>query len=111
MSDAARMGARQKDWARRTREVLFDLLGRRCQWCGAGQDVAKLTFDVIVPETTGGPTGNGHHRKMDWSGRMSFYRRENDRGNLQVLCDSCNGKKADTVTVVESEFPHFHQPF
>lgn len=109
------MGARQKDWARRTRETLLDVLGRRCKWCGAGEDTAKLTFDVIIPETPGGPDGNGHHRKMDWSHRMSFYRRENDRGNLQVLCDSCNSKKGDSISVFTPELNFAHmgefQPF
>lgn len=102
------MGARQRDWARRTRDSLFEKLGRCCRWCGAVGDNAKLTFDVVVPTAPGGPHGNGHHRKMDWSTRMTFYKREHERGNLQVLCDKCNTRKGDSVTVHESEFPHTH---
>jgi 5-methylcytosine-specific restriction endonuclease McrA len=109
------MGARQKDWARRTREKLFDLMGRKCAQCGASQDEKPLEFDVIFPTESGKPDGNGHHRKMDWSHRMSFYRRQHDAGNLQVLCDSCNGRKAARIPDHPPEFNWEHvgelQPF
>lgn len=83
------VGLRQKEWARRTREKLIALLGGKCVWCGA---VENLSFDCILPQ------GPDHHRRMDWSGRMSFYRAQNDSGNLQILCVSCNSKKGDSVT-------------
>jgi len=109
------MGARQKAWAERARDKLFDLLGRQCRWCGATEETAKLTFDVKLPTESGGHDGNGHHRKMDWSWRMSFYRREHDRGNLQVLCDKCNSKKSNSISDVKPELNWQHlgefQPF
>lgn len=80
------MGARQRDWARRTRLKLRRLLGLVCKHCG-NKDYRKLEFDVIKL------CGNDHHRRMDWSWRMSFYRRMFAEGNLQLLCSKCHGKK------------------
>lgn len=106
------MGARQRAWAKRTRDRLIDTLGRRCAHCGATD---KLTLDVIVPTESGGADGNGHHRRMDWSWRMSFYRRMLELGNLQVLCDSCNARKGASVPDHAPEFNWEHvgefQPF
>lgn len=109
------MGARQKRWAKSVRDDLFDVLGRRCAWCGGHGEAVKLTFDVKLPTESGGPDGNGHHRKMDWSHRMSFYRRQHDAGNLQVLCDRCNTKKSNSISDVKPELNWAHcgelQPF
>lgn len=83
------MAKRQREWARQTRDKLFDLLGRYCAKCSTDQ---KLEFDVIIP------TGDDkHHRVMEWSWRMSFYRAQYDRGNLQVLCDRCNTRKSNQM--------------
>lgn len=69
---------------------MIRLLGAKCVWCSA---VDNLSFDCIIPQ------GSRHHRSMEWSARMSFYRGQLDKGNLQVLCVSCNSKKGDSVTV------------
>lgn len=84
------MAKRQKEWAKRTRDRLFDLLGRKCQHCGATEE---LEFDVIVAHN------NDHHRKYDWSQRMTFYKRQYEANNLQVLCTKCNSRKGDDLVL------------
>lgn len=78
------MGLRQRQWAERTRDAIFDILGRVCVDCGATE---QLEFDCIIPQ------GNKHHREMEWSWRMSFYRQQLANGNLAVRCQVCNGRK------------------
>jgi len=82
------MARRQLEWARKQRLQLRRLLGLRCWNCGS-RDYRKLEFDCIFPQ------GDFHHRRMDWSWRMSFYRRQLAEGNLALLCQSCNSKKGD----------------
>ena len=79
------MAARQKDWAKRERARLLELLGARCRHCGA---TADLSFDCIRP------MGYRHHA-LDTSARMSFYRAMHRIGNLQVLCVECNARKGN----------------
>jgi 5-methylcytosine-specific restriction endonuclease McrA len=83
------MGKRQKAWARTVRDWLFEKMGRKCVECGSDEE---LEFDVIVP--VGDPK---EHHKKEWSSRMSFYKREYLKGNLQVLCSQCNSRKNDKV--------------
>lgn len=83
------MGKRQREWARSKRDELFLLLEGCCCDCGTTKN---LQFDVICP------TGNDkHHRKMDWSWRMSFYRRQFDMNNLALRCEKCNNKKGNDL--------------
>lgn len=70
------MGMRQRDWARKAGKELRRALGGRCVVCGTTR---RLQFDCIVPQ------GDTHH-KMEWSARISFYRRQHREKNLQLLC-------------------------
>jgi 5-methylcytosine-specific restriction endonuclease McrA len=101
------MGARQREWARRWREKFLDFFDRRCAWCGAAESAdVKLTLDVICPTDE---HKQDHHRKMDWSHRMSYYRQQAARDNLQCLCVSCNSKKGqDTIRFVKPELDWSH---
>ncbi len=66
------------------------LLGNVCAHCGTDQN---LEFDCLSPR------GDRHHRG-DASQRMCFYRRQFREGNLQVLCNVCNGRKGDEKPVL-----------
>lgn len=79
------MGARQKEWARRKRAALIEILGGACARCKCEH---SLQLDCIIPQ------GDRHHR-MEFSARVSFYWRQFRAGNLQVLCDRCNSLKGD----------------
>ena len=78
------MGQRQKIWARRERERLRSALGNRCRVCSWP---SNLTFDCIQP------ANDGHHA-LDLARRISYYRREARRANLQLLCHFCNSCKS-----------------
>lgn len=75
--------SRQAVWAKKKRAHLLEVLGPICKHCGA---VNCLTFDCIRP------MGDAHHR-LSSVARMTFYVRQFNEGNLQVLCSSCNTKK------------------
>jgi HNH endonuclease len=78
------MAALQREWARRVRRTLRAQLGGCCVKCGSRRN---LEFDCIVRQ------GDRHHR-MEWSWRMSFYRRQHELKNLQLLCRKCHGMKS-----------------
>jgi hypothetical protein len=79
------MGLRQRQWAKRARVNLMDLLGGKCAHCGTR---SRLTFDCIIPQ------GDKHH-KFDTSRRMSFYRQQHfNFGNVQILCEKHQAKKS-----------------
>lgn len=78
------MGMRQKEWARKARQELMNILGGCCATCKTTKD---LEFDCILNR------GDRHH-KLDTSARMSFYRAEHMRGNLQILCRLHNNIKS-----------------
>lgn len=82
-----RKRSRQCEWAAKERERIMQILGKRCRRCGVD---FCLTFDCIKP------TGDGHHR-LSSVARMTYYREQFRRGNLQVLCSSCNSKKGATA--------------
>ena len=81
------MGIRQRIWAAKAQRVLRRQLGMKCGNCGS-KFYRKLEFDVI----NGDGYGERHHR-MEWSWRISFYRAEHKKGNLQLLCDRCHAIK------------------
>lgn len=81
------MGQHQTEWARRKRDELFLILGRKCARCPSED---KLHFDVIIP------VGNDdHHRKYSWDQRMRFYWRQYEEDNFQILCERCNAIKGN----------------
>lgn len=87
------MAKRQRDWARKTRDKLMSLLGDKCAKCGT---TIELQFDVITPVQDFDKTGKEkHQRAMDWSWRMSFYRKQFNNKNLQLLCDKHNSQKSN----------------
>jgi 5-methylcytosine-specific restriction endonuclease McrA len=78
----------RRERALRSRGRLLRLLGNVCYFCGTRRE---LTFDDIVPVSV---TGRCHHG----TGRVvetSHYWGELQRGNLQILCRSCNSSKND----------------
>lgn len=77
------MGKRQRDWARRAYDRLIIELGGKCAQCGV---LSALTIDHI-------DGCEFEHQKLEWSFRVSVYRREAKEGKLQVLCEKCNQKK------------------
>jgi 5-methylcytosine-specific restriction endonuclease McrA len=90
------MSRRAKVWAVKARAELMDVLGRRCVWCGVTEN---LTFDCKIPQ------GDEHHR-MSTDQRMTFYRRQHQQRNLQVLCDKCNSQKGNELDVqIHYQFP------
>lgn len=80
------MALRQRIWAAKRTKQLRRMLGGKCSCCGTRAD---LSFDVVDP------VGNDHHRKMDYSMRLSFYFRQFRAFNLQLLCVTCNTRKGD----------------
>lgn len=78
------MSKRAKIWAVKARANLMDKHGNECAWCG---ETCGLQFDCIIPQ------GDAHHR-FSTDKRMTFYRRQDAAGNLQVLCGDCNTTKS-----------------
>lgn len=77
------MAKRQRVWARKAYEKLILELGGRCAQCGS---LSGLSVDHIEEK--------GYVAcKLEWSHRISVYRREAKAGLLQVLCVKCNCKK------------------
>lgn len=84
------MALRQREWAQRQTESLREKLGNKCVDCGKTKD---LEFDVIINDI-----GNDdHHRKMEWSWRLSFYRKQFFRNNLALRCKKCNALKGNKL--------------
>lgn len=91
------MALRQRQWAREWRLKLRRLLGMKCKKCNS-KDYLKLEFDVIIPIGDFDKTGKErHHRAMEWSWRISFYRKQYAMGNLQLLCGRCNHDKSNKL--------------
>jgi 5-methylcytosine-specific restriction endonuclease McrA len=66
------------------RAALMADLGDRCARCSS---TANLQFDCIAPK------GSEHHG-LSLCDRLLFYERQHTSGNLQLLCSSCNQRKA-----------------
>ena len=78
------MGRRQRFWARRACDKLTTDLGGKCAQCGTTEN---LELDCITP------CGHYHH-KIEWSHRISFYRAQHQKGNLQLLCEKHHNQKS-----------------
>lgn len=100
------MGARQRRWAHKAKWRLLKKHGYRCADCGDhARDIkkrtvySKLEFHVLIPddapdEDSDGNGSRHHHTKMDFSWRISYYRKQDRNNNLQVLCTQCHGKQS-----------------
>jgi len=96
------MAKRQKEWARRARFELMFKLGGACFECGTDK---HLDFDCIIPQ------GPAHHRSMDTSQRVSFYRRQHKEGNLQLLCRHKCHKKKTVADLKRQQEKEDNEPF
>lgn len=83
---------RQTRWAGRHKVALRRELGGKCALCGKGPKTRKLHFDVIVPVHP----PDGHGKKLSWDQRIRYYKQHHERGNLRLLCATCNGRKGST---------------
>jgi hypothetical protein len=87
------MGKRQRIWAAKARRELRRKLGMKCAACGS-KFYLHLEFDIINPKA---PGVRPHHREMEWSWRISFYRQQHQLGNVQLLCGygahNCHNRK------------------
>jgi len=77
------MAKRQVTWARAVMERLRVVMGRVCVCCGSDEN---LEMDCREPR------GHAHHA-VGYVQRATFYRREYEIGNLQLLCSKCHWKK------------------
>lgn len=64
---------RRKGISQRVRQIILERDGHKCFHCGSTE---RLTLDHIIPFSKGGT---------------------NAQANLQVLCQPCNGKKANKL--------------
>lgn len=80
------MSRYEKEWARKRRRLLFEVLGNVCAHAAMGNCKGPLQVDCIKP------CGDKHH-KMDTSARQSFYHGQLKKHNLQLLCEYHNATK------------------
>lgn len=74
------MSLRQRRWARKAYADLIQQLGGCCSLCGS-------TDDLSIHHPHG---RDWRLEKVEWSARISIYRREAKEGKLGVLCMQCN---------------------
>lgn len=72
---------------KRLSQELRDALGGRCRKCKVKKK-RPLHFDIVAPND-----GGRHHRKLGPMQRIRYYLAEYKRGNVQLLCNVCNGRK------------------
>lgn len=74
---------RWQRWLARWRAYITHALGGKCTNCGRSD---QLEFDHITPSTV-------DLHALNQSQRRHHYEEELCRGNLQLLCRSCNASK------------------
>lgn len=79
------MGQRQRQWAALETARLRKQLGGECVECGSTDD---LQFDHI-------DGSDWQANTVEWSARISRYRREIAAGLIQLLCGPCNRQKGN----------------
>ncbi len=97
MGNEWRTSGKRLERKNRLRAELFTILGHTCKQCGTGQD---LTFDLIIPALD-----DRHHRFNSYDRIVFYWNQHKTRGNVQVLCNVCNGRKGlDERYEAESEY-------
>lgn len=79
------MSHRQRVWAGRAYAALVAELGGKCYDCGT-------TRDLSIHHIAGKKYTSS---KLEWSHRVSTYRKEMKEGKLWVLCITCNSKRGN----------------
>lgn len=78
-------------WAANARVKLIAKMGGRCVDCFRTSEEVNLIFDHIVPLSD---EESARRTKMGMAHRMVMYRRQEERGEIELRCQSCNVKKS-----------------
>lgn len=76
---------RRRDWFKKKKAELVQMLGGHCVACGS---IVDLTFDHICGR-------DWDIRAVHSTKRIRIYKQEAEEGKIQLLCLSCNSSKGD----------------